>query len=458
MPVVVPPSIAAAAAAAAAANDGRPYVTWKDKKYLLSMEVVMTALQDEGTVDKKSEEGNLKFTKIKSLALKLWKHLRTYKKDDCLDNLPANPTRGGELLYKLLLRLRKHVDKVEVFAEQAAYGKASATKVYIIRNDLEFYGMDMLFNNLFNYLSSKSTTREANRNGSDAVRVMSILLDPKHRIPLQTYLKGTKTTRAECDQTVDPNTAFALQCLVDFNNPDYLVQRPDALLDQDLVGGVDPNDLTRISHDREPKWFLETWSKYVKSKYREALRKWHSETGNGSGKSADKFGDYCLGDRWLTWIYMQDITCAHILWCSATGKPPPNVGRESGFDNEIDLTDDASLLTSPSFSVQKKRRIDSTDELLRNTKKSTAAIHGITSRIGGMLDRRELEQSSKPASVTIIDNLCTAVKQKEYLMSSTMSPASKAAVEATINKRVSNLGNQLKELNKDEGEAVRTLI
>jgi hypothetical protein len=244
MPVVVPPS----AAAAAAAYDGRPYVTWQDKKYLLSMDVVMTALQDEGIVDKKSDEGNLKFTKIKSLAHKLWKNLRIYKKDDCLDNLPTNTTRGTKLLYKLLLRLRKHVDKVEVFAEQAAYGKASSTKVYIIRNDKEFYGMDMLFDNLFNYLSSKSTTKEANRNGSDAVRVVSILLDPKHRVPLQTYLKGTKTTRAECDQTVDPNIAFAYQCLVDFNNPDYIVQKPDALLEQDLVGGVDPNDITRISH------------------------------------------------------------------------------------------------------------------------------------------------------------------------------------------------------------------
>jgi hypothetical protein len=391
MPALVPPS---AAAAAAAASDGRPYVTWQDKKYLLSMEVVMTALQDEGTVDKKSDEG------------KLWKHLRTYKKDGCLDNLPMNTTRGTELLYKSILRLRKHVDKVEVYAEQVAYGKASSTKVYLIRNDLEFYGMDMLLNNLFNYLSSKSTTKEANRNGSDAVRVVSILLDPKHHVPLQTYLKGTKTTQAECDQTVDPNTAFACQCLVDFNNPDYIVQKPDALLEQDLVGGVDPNDIARISHDRDPK------SKYVKSKYREALRKWHSETGNGSGKSADKFGDYCLGDRWLTWIYIQDISCAHILWCLATGRPPPNIGRESGFDNEIDLTDDASLLTSPSCSVQKKRKIDSTDELLRNTKQSTAAIHGITSRIGDILDRCEMAQTCKPASVTIIDNLCTAVKQE----------------------------------------------
>jgi hypothetical protein len=43
MPVVVPPSTAAAAAAATttALSDGRPYVTWQDKKYLLSMEVVM---------------------------------------------------------------------------------------------------------------------------------------------------------------------------------------------------------------------------------------------------------------------------------------------------------------------------------------------------------------------------------------------------------------------------------
>jgi hypothetical protein len=134
--------------------------------------------------------------------------------------------------------------------------------------------------------------------------------------------------------------------------------------------------------------------------------------------------------------------CAHILWCSATGRPPPNIGRESGFDNEIDLTDDdASLLTSPSCSVQKKRKIDSTDELLRYTKQSTAAIHGITSRIGDILDRREMAQSCKPVSVTIIDNLCTAVKQKEYLMNSTMSPESKAAVAAIIKKRVSNLGN-----------------
>jgi hypothetical protein len=185
--------------------------------------------------------------------------------------------------------------------------------------------------------------------------VVSILHDPKHRVPLQTYLRGTKTTRVECDQTVDPDTAFAYQCLVVFNSPDYIVQKPDALLEQDLVGGVDPNDIARISHDRDPKWFLETWSKYVKLKYREAFRKLHSETGNGSGKSADKFGDYCLGDHWLTWIYMQDILFAHIILCLATGRPPPNIGIESGFDNEIDLTDDASLLTSPSCSVQKKR-------------------------------------------------------------------------------------------------------
>jgi hypothetical protein len=71
-------------------------------------------------------------------------------------------------------------------------------------------------------------------------------------------------------------------------------------------------------------------------------------------------------------------------------------------------------------------------ELLRNTKQSTAAIHGITSRIGDILDRREMAQSCKPVSVTIIDNLCTAVKQKQYLMNSTMSPESKAAVAATI--------------------------
>jgi hypothetical protein len=57
LPVVVPPS--AAAAAAAAASDGRPYVTWQDKKYLLSMEIT-----DEEVELLKDENGEIRYEKL----------------------------------------------------------------------------------------------------------------------------------------------------------------------------------------------------------------------------------------------------------------------------------------------------------------------------------------------------------------------------------------------------------
>jgi hypothetical protein len=74
---------------------------------------------------------------------------------------------------------------------------------------------------LFNYLGRKSNKKEEHRNGSDAIRVITIMLDPKYRDTLNFYLKRTKT-----DQSKDSNIAWALDCMVDFNDEDYIVKKP----------------------------------------------------------------------------------------------------------------------------------------------------------------------------------------------------------------------------------------
>ena len=90
-------------------------------------------------------------------------------------------------------------------------------------------------------MGSQVNKKEENRNEGDAIRVMAIMLDPKFRTSLQSYLKETKTTRAECDQSVKIDIAWAHQCLVDYKDHNYVVPRPPNLLDEDLVGGIDPN-------------------------------------------------------------------------------------------------------------------------------------------------------------------------------------------------------------------------
>ena len=126
------------------------------------------------------------------------------------------------------------------------------------------------------------------------------MLDPKHCISLQLYLKGTKTIRAECDQSVKIDFAWAHQCLVDYKNHNNVVSKPPDLLDEDLVGGIDPNDEARMDLNRGPAWFLETWRGYVKTKYCGALTKWDTKTGGGSHE-AYQFGNFCAGNtRWLS--------------------------------------------------------------------------------------------------------------------------------------------------------------
>ena len=90
---------------------------------------------------------------------------------------------------------------------------------------------------------------------------------------------------------------------------------------------------------------------------------------------------------------MIDILTSHILWYSAKGKPPPSVGRESGFEN--------SFLKSPpaaaSSTSATKRKAVAVITLLEETKKSSTALSTVATRLTAVLDARA-KKTPKPAS------------------------------------------------------------
>ena len=63
---------------------------------------------------------------------------------------------------------------------------------------------------------------------------------------------------------------------VDYKNHNCVVPRPPDLLNEDLVGGIDPNDEEWMDMNHTAAWFLETWHayKYGKKKYHAALSRW----------------------------------------------------------------------------------------------------------------------------------------------------------------------------------------
>ena len=237
-----------------------------NKSLYLPLPELMNNLQDRGQ-DDKSGNDTLVFPKIKRLSKKIYQLLN---KDPTV-NITKNSTRGVQSIYKGLLSRRILANKTELFVELHPYGLKNSTQMYYLHNDKVTGGLDIFYKFFFDFLDSQVNKKEENRNGSDGIRAMAIMLDQKYRTSLQLFLKGTKTSRAECDQSVKTNIAWAHQCLVDFNNHNYVVPRPPDLLEEDLVGGIDPNDEERMDTDHTAIWLLDTWRSYVKPKYRAAL-------------------------------------------------------------------------------------------------------------------------------------------------------------------------------------------
>jgi hypothetical protein len=334
---VAPPSLGLVAQGRGAADDDavaaeaarrREYVVdtnvMLDKNYYIDRDVFMEAIQDPGEVDPKSRDQQLiHHPKMKAMANKMFDKLKAAKFPD----MPANKTRVSPIIVNAINFKRKLVSVSSVYPEFQKYS-ADGREVYIIHNSREFFGYNQILTEIHYHFSIGKKKKQKDRSPADAIRVAAVMLAPENQKAVSMMLSGSRSMRAQSDQSVDPNLAWAMDAVDQFKDATFEVELPEEI-DPDDVVGIDPNDLDFARDDRDAKWFLDTWKLYLKKKYKEAIRKWDTETGGGS-HDAHEFSNFCNRDRWLVWVYLMDMKAGFLLFQFAKGQPPVHVGCEPG--------------------------------------------------------------------------------------------------------------------------------
>jgi hypothetical protein len=414
--------------------------------------VFMTALQDPGKEDTKSKTMAYTYPKILKLSGKIYDILKAAS----FPYLNANKSRTCREIMKIIVMARKHVDLVDVNPVFHPFATAD-DKVFIVSNDVEYWGFDSVLTTLSRHFSVKAIQRQDDRNPGDAVRVAAVMLHPDHQGAVTGILKGVKD-RAKADQSVDPTHAWAMQAVRTFQDPDFQVKLPDDINPED-VDGVDPNDRERLSIPRDGKWFLDTWRYYLKRKYKSAIGRWDKETGGGSHEPHE-FANFCeRGSRWLVWVYMMDLENNFLLFSNAKGKPPCYVGREAGFEyvdsghGPTDFSSDdnngmpcrggtlprVSLLSS----VQKRRKTNY-DEARKLFENKTNTLESLMKEMASTLKASQPYIGQDVVGGTILQSIIEAGKKKEDLERYTigMSGEARDAVMAGIFMEIENLSEQ----------------
>jgi hypothetical protein len=362
-------------------------------------------------------------------------------KEKKLHNLPVNKARGSESIQKCLLSIRRHVDKTEVYDEFSKHGKPKSTQVYILQNDLLFFGFDHFLSLYFNYLGSLGHKKEEQRTPSDAIRVAAVLLLSEFRGTVQGLLGGTRN-REQQDQSVSPTIAFSMDAVKKFNDVDFVVQQPETM-DEDDIKNCDPNDILRIDLQRPPEWFLSTWKTYIKPKYKLAISRWDKLTGGGCCEPHE-FSNFCGNNKWLVWIYLMDKEANFLLHSNAKGKPPSFVGNEAGFDSPN--TDDDN--NSPIPHLNKRKR--EAEDAMQHTKEAQKKVSTMLDRVGLLMEKLEHRNSTSikdgATPDSILHQLSEAIEQQQKLRNIPLSPSSKKAVNDTINAKITLLGKNLKQM------------
>ena len=405
-------------------------------------------MQDKGSPDPRSEQGILKFPKLRTMSGKIYMHL----KDNNLAGLPSNKQRGCEQILKLLLKLRKLVDKTDLYPALAKYAHQSSLQVYVLKNCVQFFGFDIFLNFFSNYLHSLGNKKGEQRSPGDAIRVAAVMLDPQFRGTVIGLLGGTRD-RAKSDQSVDPAVAFSMAALKVYNDIGFVVEKPKTIDDGDIMN-CDPNDDVRTDLDRNAEWFISTWKTYIKPKYKKAISKWDKATGGGSSEHY-MFSNFCDTNKWLVWIYLMDIEADYLLFSNAKGKPPTHVGKEAGFGSSV------SALTTPNST--KRKSCDEKETALAESQKTRKKLSDVMDRVIIHMDKVDYHNPETSATAIfgssaddIISSLIETNEQKEKLTLIPLSPNSMKAAKATIDTKIKRLGIQLKQLTSTVDSATGT--
>ena len=364
-----------------------------DLKYYIDKDVFLEAVQDLGTVDPKSGDQQLIYhPKMKSMSLRMYQVFKSEKFPD----LPANSTRAWPVICNAINMKRKQVGLSYVDQEFHKYS-ADGKQVFIINNNTKYYGYNQILAEIHYHFQKCKKKKSKDRSPSDAIRVAAVMLAEEHKKAVTKILSGSRTVRAQSDQSVDPVLAWAMDAIAMFKDANFFVDQPIDCPDGD-VEGVDPNSYEVVSGEpsRDAKWFLDTWRLYLKKKYKDAIKKWDTETGGGS-HDAEEFGNFCGRDRWLTWVYLMDMKAGYLLFQFAKGTPPEHVGCEPGaeivaaFLNSNEEDEDGVVVT-PRLTASGNKRPPKTDSLRKE-------YTDRQNRVGDLLEKHAAYLYSRDAVV-----------------------------------------------------------
>ncbi len=354
-------------------------------------------------------------------------------------------------------RLRKLFGTTEVAEEFRRFANTEG-KVYIIRNDSEYFDFDVFLHLHACHLQSKIVHKQEDRTPSDATRVAAVMLAPENRAAVAGILSGVRD-RTKSDQSVDPTKAWAILAVEQFKDSEFKVPKPDGM-DPEDVEDVDPNDIQRISLPRDSQWFMDTWKHYLKKKYKVAIKRWDTETGCGSHESHE-FSKFCDSNKWLVWVYLLDLSSGFLLLANAHGKPPSYVGMECGFEDSAgiisDLTsnledecdENGGVALAPSVRGAGKRSVATTSkEAVASFKKRNKAVIDFVTDLQKDLDTRQKLRAQQVPQVGgtnagLFGAIIAANKMKEELEKATLcmpSPARRMVLKG-ITDEICKLGN-----------------
>jgi hypothetical protein len=165
-----------------------------DKKYYPQFKDFMEALQDPGKEDRKKKDSTLIYPKMNKVMGKIFDIM----KDEERFKIPKGANRYRQVIdvfTKRVIQNRYHIDTCDVHPEIRVFAGANE-KVYIIANNLEYFGFDRPLGQIVSHYSVRALQNQDHRSAADAIRVAAVMLHPDFQGACASFLRGTKDSRA----------------------------------------------------------------------------------------------------------------------------------------------------------------------------------------------------------------------------------------------------------------------
>jgi hypothetical protein len=407
-------------------------------------------LQDEGKQDKKKPHV-IKYGSLDRLARDIVDRLAKHEPP----GMPANVTRRKHDVTKILVSMRKHVDKTSARLELVSIVNdpknkitlvSEPEKMFVVTNDIANAGFNVAMTALLAAWSQRSVGTNLSRTPNDALRVASIMLDADIRGGIHGLL-CSRRDRNKQDQPISTEQGLYEVCVEKFNDPSYIARVPNEVELLENYEFMDPNDTERISIQREWNWFKSTWEDYLRKKYRDALKRWNKDTGGGDGTNPS-FQDYCGGEKWLAFVFLCDADTNFLLASNASGKVPRNLTNESGF-SESGIDDGANAKRSTKKTLE-AAIIDIQEKSATLYASLDKVVTSIGAKVGEKSDSLsgDSERNIDHKSIHGIMGEIEKLRGHERLLESedSYTPMTKEAISDGIKKRKVELGNMAKTL------------